>query len=169
MPNARFLTRGVACGYAHSVPLFVAALVPLFSSFVPSWMTLLAAIPPPHVFVNVSSARMLDARTLEMTFEYPRCPDARALAASAMGWSVIDEKDPPPRYSIRVGLQELRARHGTPTCTGPVETQRLSIDLRALVDERIVRGTVQLNDESLYGYMKKLPTLTIPFDFRKVR
>ena len=67
---------------------------------------------------------------------------------------------------MRFGLQELRRTHGEPSCSGAVETQTLRFDLRQLFDARITRGEVQLNAESLYGYMKKLPALTLRFDLR---
>ena len=117
------------------------------------------AIPPPDVFINVQTARLVDGHTLEVTFDWPRCADARAIAA---GWSGASrEKD--GGWDIRFSLLEKRRQHGVPTCTGPVEKQTLRVDLRTLLPKEMTHGRLRLNDESLYGYMKKLPELVVPF------
>jgi hypothetical protein len=117
-----------------------------------------AAIPPADVFINVSAARMKGPHTLELTFLHPECARRESLGTE------IYLAGKPNEY--RFGLLERRTEEGQPTCTGKVVRQRLSVDLRALIDDAAVtRGVVHLNEESLYGYMKSLPTLSVAFDF----
>lgn len=120
------------------------------------------AIPPPHVFVNIESARMLDAHTLEIRFEWPRCPSPSALRTDWFGASQSADGG----WLVRFSLQELRPTRGTPTCTGPVEKQLRQVDLRSLLRKDMAYGALQMNDEGLYGYMKKLPAFDVPFDLR---
>jgi hypothetical protein len=117
------------------------------------------AIPPPERFINVSEARMVDAHTLEVVFQWPRCPDPAFVSADWAGAS--EDKD---GWDVRFALQEARGHHDG--CSGPVEKQTRRFDLRTILRKDQTHGKLRINDESLYGYMKKLPALTVPFDLR---
>jgi hypothetical protein len=122
------------------------------------------AIPPPDVFINVDSARMIDWRTAEVTFTHPACADPDAIRIGVFGWGAPDAAT--QWYGVRLGVQEMRHQYGVPACTGPVTTQTRRIDLRALIpDQDVQRGEVSFNEDSLYGYMKQLPMIKLEFDF----
>jgi hypothetical protein len=117
------------------------------------------AIPPEERFVNVVSAKMIDKHTIEVVFDWPRCADPAFIAADWMGAS--EEKE---GWEIRFALVEARGKHGA--CNGPVEKQTRRFDLHAVLRKDMTHGKLQINDESLYGYMKKLPAFDVKFDLR---
>ena len=120
------------------------------------------AIPPPSVFINIESAKLVDKQTLEVGFEWPRCTSPSDIKADWMGASQAADGS----WNVRFSLQEMRARPGVATCTGPVEKQSLRIDLRSLLRADMTHGVLVMNDPSLYGWMKKLPALNVAFDRR---
>jgi hypothetical protein len=140
--------RAAIVSYNHRVAILLALVLSM-------------AIPPPDVFINIEKARMVDKHTLEVTFDWPRCADPKSIRADWFGCS--QEKT---GWDIRFSLQEMRSDHGVAACTGPVEKQTRKIDLRTILRQEMDHGVLQINDASLYGYMKKLPTLTVKFDLR---
>jgi hypothetical protein len=120
------------------------------------------AIPPPHVFINIDSARMRDAHTLEIHFAWPRCASAAALKTEWLGANQTDDG----AWHVRFSLQELRTTRAQATCTGPVEKQQRLVDLRSILSKEMSFGVLEINDAGLYGYMKKLPSFEVPFDLR---
>jgi hypothetical protein len=120
------------------------------------------ALPPASVFINIESARLADKQTLEVGFEWPRCASPADIKADWAGASQSADG----AWSVRFSLQEQRTRPGVAACTGPTEKQSRRVDLRTLLRPDMTHGVLLINDESLYGWMKKLPALTVAFDRR---
>jgi hypothetical protein len=117
------------------------------------------AIPPPERFINVEKARIVDQHFIEVSFDWPRCADPAYIAADWAG--ATQEKD---GWDVRFALEEARGHHDA--CTGPSEKQTRRFDLRQVLRKDMTHGKLRINDESLYGYMKKLPSFTVDFDLR---
>ncbi len=105
---------------------------------------------------------MVDQHTLEVSFEWPRCADPTFITADWMGAS--EEPRTEDGWAIRFALVEARGKHGA--CDGPSEKQTRRFDLRTLLRKDMTHGRLQINDASLYGYMKKLPAFDVKFDLR---
>src|SRR5262245_29443748 len=114
------------------------------------------ALPPKDVFINIHAARMVDKHTLEVSFDWAGCADPKSIRADWSGAS--QDKD---GWDIRFSLLVLPS-----ACNGPVEKQTRQVDLRTILRQEMTHGKLRINDESLYGYMKKLPALTVSFDLR---
>jgi hypothetical protein len=122
----------------------------------------LLMLPPPHAFINVQSARLVDKHTLEIAFEWPRCADEKSIRADWAGAA----QAPDGSWDVRFSLQERRSHPNVPTCAGPTEKQVRRIDLTTLLGKDMTHGRLQVNDPSLYGVTQKLPAIVVAFDLR---
>lgn len=121
------------------------------------------AIPPPHAFINVRSAKCLDRDRIELEFEHPPALAGLSPLFAQMFW------DGPPSEpavgNLVLGLFERREHHGEPSCGGPAINQRLLIALPPLLpDPMLRRGRIAFNDPRLYGYHQQLERFELGFD-----
>lgn len=121
------------------------------------------AIPPPHAFINVRSARCLGSDRIELAFDHPQALPGRSPLFAELFWD-----GPPPEPAVGnlvLGLFERREHHGEPTCGGPAISQSLEIDLpRLLPDPILRRGRIAFNDPRLYGHHRRLERFELDFD-----
>lgn len=121
------------------------------------------AIPPPHAFINVIDARRRSPETLELDFHHAAPAAGESPFFAELYW---DGPAPEPGVGhLCLGLFERRARHGEPTCTGPVAAQCLRLSLPELLpDASLRRGRIAFNDAGLYGHHRRLARFERTFD-----
>lgn len=121
------------------------------------------AIPPPHAFINVVDARWQSPETLALDFHHAAPAAGESPFFAELFW---DGPAPAPGLgNLCLGLFERRARHGEPTCTGPVAAQCLRLSLPGLLpDASLRRGRIAFNDPHLYGRHRHLIRFERGFD-----